>query len=122
MTQATASIEPVARLEKKIDGFFRPISAFDSMTSFQRSMGWITRIRREARTVKNARSVLGRFSRMSISQMLSDGEMLEVVSAIAGHGRSSTTADMYRTLCEDEKRAAVNSLSQRRAKRVSAVS
>ncbi len=54
----------------------------------------------------------------AISTQLRNGEKLEVVSAIAGHARPSITADLYRTVFDDEKREAVFSLKDKRAKRV----
>lgn len=52
-----------------------------------------------------------------ISQLLKGGANLEVVSSIAGHARPSITADLYRTVYEDEKRATVYSIEEQRAKR-----
>jgi integrase len=57
----------------------------------------------------------------AISHALRDGEKLEVVSAIAGHARPSITADLYRTVFEDEKRSAVYSIAERRSRRPRAV-
>jgi hypothetical protein len=48
-----------------------------------------------------------------ISGLLRDGEKLEVVSAIAGHARPSITADFYRRVFDEEKRAVRYSIASR---------
>ncbi|WP_052351577.1 tyrosine-type recombinase/integrase [Deinococcus pimensis] len=52
-----------------------------------------------------------------ISNRLREGEKLEVVSVIAGHARPSITSDLYRTVFEDEKRAAVYSIAELQARK-----
>jgi integrase len=53
-----------------------------------------------------------------ITDLLREGEKLEVVSALAGHSRPSITSDIYRTVMEDETRSVVYSIAERRKTRI----
>jgi integrase len=74
---------------------------------------------KEAFTLRRFSSHMGRHT--AISQLLRDGEKLDVVSAMAGHARSSITEDHYTTIYDDERRAVKNSLIERRTRKLQAV-
>lgn len=78
----------------------------------------LAKILKQVDFAKLTAPVLRRFSSHAarhtmISGLLRDGEKLEVVSAIAGHARPSITADFYRRVFDEEKRAVRYSIASR---------